>query len=51
MDLAGLTNAELARRIECDPNTVSAWRTGGREPNGAALAYLSLLAEVRRLAT
>lgn len=40
---AGLTQAELARRIGVTPRTVWNWEWGHREPRGK---YLRLLAEV-----
>lgn len=50
MSEAGLTGAELARRIDVDKSTVSAWRTGARPVHGAAIAYLELLVAVLRAA-
>lgn len=42
----GLSQAELARRMDVTERTVSLWTTGkGRVP-GAVLAYLDLLAEI-----
>jgi transcriptional regulator with XRE-family HTH domain len=46
-----LTGAELARRVDVHPNTVSAWMTGSRSIPGAVIAYLTLLAEVKRLSS
>lgn len=45
----GLTGAALADRIGVARSTVSSWATGKVEPPGVVLAYLSLLAEVKRL--
>jgi DNA-binding transcriptional regulator YiaG len=45
-----LTNAELAKRIDVFPSTVSAWTTGKRSTPGAVIAYLELLATIKRLA-
>lgn len=42
-----LTSAELARRVDVFPSTVSAWVTGKATPPGAVFAYLDLLAKVR----
>jgi len=45
----GLTGAALAERVDVARSTVSSWTTGKVEPPGAVLAYLQLLAEVKRL--
>lgn len=45
----GLSGAELAKRLDVTQGTVSSWKTGRTKPNGAAVAYLELLAKVRRL--
>jgi len=45
----GLTGAELAKRVDVHPNTVSQWKTGAVEPPGAVIAYLDLLAKVKAL--
>ena len=42
-----LSGAELARRVDVFPSTVSTWMTGKSEPPGAVIAYLELLAWVR----
>lgn len=44
---AGITKAELARRLDVNPRTVSAW---GSSPPGYAIAYLELLIAYNRLA-
>ncbi len=43
---AGITKAELARRLNVDPRTVSSWQSS---PPGYATAYLLLLIEYNRL--
>ena len=45
----GLTSAELAKRIQVYPSTVSGWMTGRHKPPGAVIAYLSLLAQIKAL--
>ena len=42
---AGLTKAELARRLKITPQTVSNWKDA---PPGYAVAYLELLIEFNR---
>ena len=44
-----MKGAELARRVDVHPNTVSCWATDRSEVPGAVLAYLELLAKVRAL--
>lgn len=44
---AGITKAELARRLDINPRTISAW---GNNPPQYAVAYLELLVEYNRLA-
>lgn len=44
---AGITKAELSRRLQINPRTVSAW---GNEPPVYAIAYLELLVEYNRVA-
>lgn len=44
---AGITKAELSRRLQINPRTVSAW---GDEPPQYAVAYLKLLIEYNRIA-
>jgi len=44
---SGLSQAELARRIEVHPNTVSKWATGAVKAPGPVRAYLRLFAAVR----
>ena len=44
----GISQAELARKCDVAPSRVSAWATGKSKPPGAAIAYLRLLAAVRR---
>ena len=51
MAKCGLTGAQLARRVDVHESTVSHWRTGEHAAPGAVLAYLELLAAVRRAAT
>lgn len=41
------SNAELARRVEVHPNTVSKWITGETRVPGGVRAYLGLLIAVR----
>lgn len=43
---AGLTKAELSRRLGLSPNTVSSWR----EPPQYAKAYIDLLIDFNRYA-
>lgn len=43
---AGITKAELARRLGLSPNTVSKWRDS---PPRYAVAYLELLIEYNRV--
>ena len=45
-----LSNAGLARRVSVAASTVSHWRTGKHDVPGAVLAYLHLLATVKRAA-
>lgn len=45
----GMSGAELARRVDVHQSTVSSWSTGRIKPSGAVVAYLKLLAEIRRL--
>lgn len=42
-----VSSADLARRVDVFPSTVSAWVTGKATPPGAVFAYLKLLAKVR----
>ena len=44
---AGITKAELARRLGLSPRGVSNW---GNSPPGYAVAYLRLLIEYNRVA-
>lgn len=44
---AGITKAELARRFDMNPRTISAW---GSRPTKYAVAYLELLIEFNRVA-
>lgn len=44
---AGITKAELARRFDMNPRTVSAW---GNNPPQYAMVYLELLIEFNRVA-
>lgn len=43
---AGITKAELGRRLQLNPRTVSAWKN---HPPQYAIAYLNLLIEFNRL--
>lgn len=43
---AGITKAELARRLSLTPNTVASWKN---QPPGYAVAYLELLIEYNRV--
>lgn len=45
----GWTQAEFARRIGVDENTVSKWMTGKANPSEPALAYLRLAVRVKEL--
>jgi transcriptional regulator with XRE-family HTH domain len=45
----GLNAAELARRVDVFPSTVSSWTTGKTATPGAVIAYLELLASIRRI--
>lgn len=47
---SGITGAELARRADVATSTVSHWKTGKHDVPGIVLAYLELLAAVRRIA-
>lgn len=49
MQAAGLSSAELARRLDVHPNTVSRWSTGVTEPGPGVMAYLELYAKVKSL--
>lgn len=49
MQVVGLSQSQLAARIDTHVNTVSRWSTDQNEPPGAVLAYLRLLARVRAL--
>lgn len=49
MQASGMSGAELSRRIDVHPSTVSSWSTGKVQPSGAVLAYLDLLARVKAL--
>jgi DNA-binding transcriptional regulator YiaG len=40
----------LANRIDVYPSTVSTWTTGKTKTPGAVIAYLELLATIKRLA-
>jgi DNA-binding transcriptional regulator YiaG len=51
MHETGLSGAQLARRVGVHESTVSHWRTGLHDVPGAVIAYLDLLAQVRRLVT
>jgi DNA-binding transcriptional regulator YiaG len=42
-----MTGAELARRVDVFPSTVSAWVNARTDVPGAVLAYLTLLSKVR----
>ena len=46
LERAGLTKAELARRLGLNPRSVSAWRDS---PPKYATAYLELLVEFNRV--
>lgn len=48
MGKTGLSGAELARRVRVSENTASHWRTGKTEVPGAVIAYLELLATIRK---
>ncbi len=50
MSQTGLSGAELGRRVRVSENTVSRWRTGQTEVPGAVIAYLELLATIRKAA-
>lgn len=43
---AGITKAELARRLELNPRTISSWES---KPPKYAVAYLNLLIAYNRL--
>jgi len=45
---AGITKADLARKLKITPRTVSAWH---ETPPGYAVAYLELLIEFNRART
>jgi DNA-binding transcriptional regulator YiaG len=47
--LCDISQSELAQRVDVYPSTVSAWANGKREVPGAVMAYLELLAAIRRL--
>lgn len=46
LKMAGLTKAELARRLDLTPRGISRWKNA---PPGYAVAYLKLLIEYNRL--
>ena len=46
----GLSQAELARRIDVSPETIRNWEQGKRSPTGAAKALLRLLDKAPELA-
>jgi transcriptional regulator with XRE-family HTH domain len=48
LERAGLSQAELARRIEAHPNLVNSWVSGRRRPS---LAYLAKLAPALEVGT
>lgn len=43
---AGITKAELARRLSISTNAITAWKN---QPPGYAIAYLKLLIEYNRI--
>lgn len=43
----GIRQAQLARDIGMDPNTVSRWATGRQKPDNVLWAYLELRASVQ----
>lgn len=49
MGRLGLKQAEFAKRIEMDPNTVSRWATGAQRPPGILWAHLRLLTKLREV--
>jgi len=46
LNRAGITKAELARKLSIQPKTISNWQG---EPPGYATAYLNLLIEYNRV--
>lgn len=46
LNRAGITKADLARKLEVTPRTVSAWH---ETPPGYAVAYLELIIEFNRV--
>lgn len=48
MRLCGFNKAELARRVDVHPNTVTKWCDGTTRVPGAVVAYLGLYATLKR---
>lgn len=47
LELLGWNYAELSRRLQVRPNTVTEWFKPNGEPPGYALAYLALALELK----
>lgn len=49
LDVLGWSQAELARRVDVHPNTVSGWSTGRTNVPGPVRAYLELAVKAKGL--
>lgn len=44
----GMTQAELARRVDYTPNAINMMHSGKTPPNGAVMAYLNMFIKLER---